>query len=306
MDMSSVKEEYEGYDITAASKEEETIVITKETTAMSVDVESPGCSPDNTMSFFSQDVPSSLKPTLSYIALIAKVILSSPSKKLSLGSIYRAMEQRFSHLRSRGPGWKNSVRHNLSVNDCFVKVNRCEDGRGHYWGIHETHLTEFQRGNFRRYRNTRGKREKERNDSVARCLAWMETRFSESGSEPLPWMKPHCPLQDLRRNVSCLNWIQPSNQPWNINLAPLHPPNWMACYCIPERPLFSNGKATAGKVYNCQHCWDTNVPTPNDVTDSHDGMLITAPDQVLRFPCCWYMCPVITELMSPLVYKIKF
>ncbi|CAF98414.1 unnamed protein product, partial [Tetraodon nigroviridis] len=74
--------------------------------------------------------------SLTYIALIAKVILSSPSKKLNLASIYSAMEEQFPFLRNRGPGWKNSVRHNLSVNDCFMKVDRCEDGRGHYWGVH--------------------------------------------------------------------------------------------------------------------------------------------------------------------------
>uniref|UniRef100_A0A667Z342 Fork-head domain-containing protein n=1 Tax=Myripristis murdjan TaxID=586833 RepID=A0A667Z342_9TELE len=126
-------------------------------------------SPEETQSFS--------KPALSYIGLIAKVILSSPSQKLNLASIYRAMEEQFPYLRSRGQGWRNSVRHNLSVNDCFVKVSRCEDGRGHYWGIHPTHLRDFQQGNFRQYRKARGRRERERYGSVEGCLAGMGTNF---------------------------------------------------------------------------------------------------------------------------------
>lgn len=107
----------------------------------------------------SEDTQLFSKPSLAYIALIAKVLLSSPSKKLNLASIYRAMEERFPYLRGRGLGWRNGVRHNLSVNDCFVKVSRCEDGRGHYWGVHQARLRDFQQGNFRQYKQSQGEEE---------------------------------------------------------------------------------------------------------------------------------------------------
>ncbi|TWW75800.1 Forkhead box protein D4 [Takifugu flavidus] len=128
--------------------------------------------PDNRM-FSSEDPQLLSRRSLTYIALIAKVILSSPSKKLNLASIYSAMEERFPYLRARGPGWKNSVRHNLSVNDCFVKVDRCEDGRGHYWGVHQAHLKEFQQGNFRHYRRIRDRRERYPGNT-GRDLVWMK------------------------------------------------------------------------------------------------------------------------------------
>ncbi|KAK2842570.1 hypothetical protein Q5P01_012770 [Channa striata] len=124
----------------------------------------------------SEDTQHVQKSSLSYIALISKVILSSPLQKLNLSSIYRAMEEQFPYLRCRGPGWRNSVRHNLSVNDCFVKVNRCEDGRGHYWGVHRDHLRDFQQGNFRLYRKSRERRVRARYDKVANCPVCVESR----------------------------------------------------------------------------------------------------------------------------------
>lgn len=67
--------------------------------------------------------------------------------------------------------WKNSVRHNLSLNDCFVKAGRGVNGKGHCkysrglggedrsarmmfidWRIHELAEGEFEQGRFRRRR----------------------------------------------------------------------------------------------------------------------------------------------------------
>uniref|UniRef100_A0A3P8S8Q2 Fork-head domain-containing protein n=1 Tax=Amphiprion percula TaxID=161767 RepID=A0A3P8S8Q2_AMPPE len=165
METSYIKEEKEGYDSTVVFETEKSSMTANETTASMVDeniLTNPANTSDNIMSFCSKETQTFSKPSLPYIALIAKVILSSPSQKLNLSSIYRAMEEQFPYLRSRGPGWRNSVRHNLSVNECFVKVSRCEDGRGHYWGVHQAHLRDFQHGNFRQYRNPRGRRERER------------------------------------------------------------------------------------------------------------------------------------------------
>ena len=57
--------------------------------------------------------------------------------------------------RNRGQGWRNSVRHNLSLNDCFIKAGRCEDGKGNYWAIHPANMQDFLRGDFRQRRRSR-------------------------------------------------------------------------------------------------------------------------------------------------------
>ena len=68
------------------------------------------------------------KPQHSYIGLIAMAILSSPDSKLVLSDIYQYILDNYAYFRSRGPGWRNSIRHNLSLNDCFVKAGRSANG----------------------------------------------------------------------------------------------------------------------------------------------------------------------------------
>lgn len=91
-----------------------------------------------------------------FVAVIAQAILSSPAKRMTLSSIYNYIASNYSHFnQEKGPGWRNSVRHNLSSNDCFVKAVRAENGKGHYWMIHPKDLPEFTKGNFRRRRKPR-------------------------------------------------------------------------------------------------------------------------------------------------------
>lgn len=91
-----------------------------------------------------------LKPDVSYIEMIARVILSSRERKLCLQDIYDGIERFYPFFRSAPPRWRNSVRHNLSLHECFCKGERCENGKGHYWCIHPANLDDFLRGDFRR------------------------------------------------------------------------------------------------------------------------------------------------------------
>ena len=57
-------------------------------------------------------------------------ILGAPDKKLVLSDIYQYILDNYAYFRTRGPGWRNSIRHNLSLNDCFVKAGRSANGKG--------------------------------------------------------------------------------------------------------------------------------------------------------------------------------
>eukprot|EP00090_Calanus_glacialis_P025513 TRINITY_DN39909_c0_g1_i1.p1 TRINITY_DN39909_c0_g1~~TRINITY_DN39909_c0_g1_i1.p1 ORF type:complete len:183 (-),score=48.87 TRINITY_DN39909_c0_g1_i1:67-588(-) len=82
-------------------------------------------------------------------------ILSSTDKKLVLADIYQYMLDNFPYFRHRSPGWRNSIRHNLSLNDCFIKAGRAANGKGHYWAVHPACVQDFTKGDFRRRRAQR-------------------------------------------------------------------------------------------------------------------------------------------------------
>ncbi|XP_028825981.1 forkhead box protein I1 [Denticeps clupeoides] len=98
-----------------------------------------------------------VRPPYSYSALIAMAIQSAQDKKLTLSQIYQYVAENFPFYKKSKAGWQNSIRHNLSLNDCFKKVARDEDdpGKGNYWTLDPNCEKMFDNGNFRRKRKRR-------------------------------------------------------------------------------------------------------------------------------------------------------
>jgi len=67
------------------------------------------------------------KPPYSFSVLIFMAIESSPQHQLPVKGIYQWIADQFPFYRRAPLGWHNSVRHNLSLNKCFRKVEKVEN-----------------------------------------------------------------------------------------------------------------------------------------------------------------------------------
>lgn len=110
------------------------------------------------------------KPPHSYIALITTAILSSPRKKLTLTEINKHLVENYEFFRGTYQGWKNSVRHNLSFNKCFVKILKDPSrpwGKDNYWTVLLDSLQEYisEDGHFRKRRKRQPRAKRKDNSS---------------------------------------------------------------------------------------------------------------------------------------------
>ncbi|XP_062050795.1 forkhead box protein M1 isoform X2 [Lepus europaeus] len=76
------------------------------------------------------------RPPYSYMAMIQFAINSTERKRMTLKDIYTWIEDHFPYFKHIAkPGWKNSIRHNLSLHDMFVRETSA-NGRVSFWTIH--------------------------------------------------------------------------------------------------------------------------------------------------------------------------
>ena len=55
-------------------------------------------------------------------------ILSTPERRMLLNDIYQYVMDNFEYYNNNEKAWRNSIRHNLSLNECFIKAGRADNG----------------------------------------------------------------------------------------------------------------------------------------------------------------------------------
>ena len=98
---------------------------------------------------------SAIKPPYSYVALITMAIESCETKQMTLNGIYEYIIENFEYYNLReNQGWKNSIRHNLSLHECFIKLHTKggKSGKSHYWTLDTNNEVIFEEGNYKRRR----------------------------------------------------------------------------------------------------------------------------------------------------------
>ncbi|KHN81281.1 Forkhead box protein O [Toxocara canis] len=90
------------------------------------------------------DVVSQKKPNPwgeeSYSDLIAKALECAPEKRMKLNEIYQWFSANIAYFRERSSaeeaaGWKNSIRHNLSLHSRFMRIQNEGAGKSSWWVI---------------------------------------------------------------------------------------------------------------------------------------------------------------------------
>ncbi|XP_043468610.1 uncharacterized protein LOC122502559 isoform X1 [Leptopilina heterotoma] len=73
------------------------------------------------------------KPPFTYTELIEHAL--QEKGELTVSAIYQWISEHFPYYKSNDDRWKNSVRHNLSINPHFRKGSKAPHGAGHLWAI---------------------------------------------------------------------------------------------------------------------------------------------------------------------------
>lgn len=126
------------------------------------------------------------KPPYSYATLICMAMRETNKTKITLSAIYKWIKENFMYYRVADPTWQNSIRHNLSLNKCFVKVarNKNEPGKGGFWKIDPAYADMFVDGVFKRRRGVNTQKPSKKSSSK-QCKKTTSKRSADCLTSPL-------------------------------------------------------------------------------------------------------------------------
>ncbi|MEE6475982.1 hypothetical protein FKM82_010926 [Ascaphus truei] len=147
---------------------------------------------------------------MSYADLITRAIESNPDKRLTLSQIYDWMVRSVPYFKDKGDsnssaGWKNSIRHNLSLHSRFIRVQNEGTGKSSWWMINPEggkggkapRRRAVSMDNSNKYTKSRGRAAKKKasmqvaqdaaDDSPSQLSKWPGSPTSRSSDELDTW-----------------------------------------------------------------------------------------------------------------------
>lgn len=246
------------------------------------------------------------KPPYSYASLIAQALLSAPEKKLTLSQIYTWIMDNYPYYQSENHGWQNSIRHNLSLNSCFIKLVKGDhdtsgtcassiagNSKGSYWTVDEEQLAQFKDGAFKRRklakdsgeamrrRRRRNRKNLNRSSHHSTGLIFEDSTMTNHHEIPMEQILPSicdaCPPSEGN------TW--PSSP--GITTGP--PPLTKTHYPTPPYQVFCNDSTINGMHYGLAHDDVFRASSPSN------SRLIQITKDINRVMSIDFVCPEMAE-----------
>lgn len=179
---------------------------------------------------------STVKPDLSYAAIIGRAILASPNHALALQDIYEYITTVFPHYQRGEPTWMNSVRHALSTMAVFRKVQRGRAEGKSLWAIYSCDIACFEGGGFKKAlcadmnngaSSSRGSRKRGAEERGGSRSKRKKANDEQSGSQPImmpaPVLPPYFP-HFTNTNPHHQSYYQAAMQQQQVPAEALFPP----------------------------------------------------------------------------------
>jgi hypothetical protein len=198
-----------------------------------------------------------VKPPYSYIALITMALESSTAGMMTLNDIYKFIENRFPYFKENTQRWQNSIRHNLSLNDCFIKLPKCSSrpGKGNYWSLHPNAGDMFGNGSF--LRRTKRFKTKE-SDNLSQSPP---SSNPSSSSSPSTISNDSCNTTGQNNFLAMQQSMLPDSHSLTNICPPIHQPNTMI-----DASVYAPAVLTQASSYNIQKGYFSNNIIYNTAT----------------------------------------